>query len=81
MSASNGQGELTAFAMQRLVRAVGPSTGPEVAREALTTLGIRELTSAKDLLGFAEHLIARGGVFEAVGRGLKVSALLRGAKG
>ena len=80
MSMSNGSGELTMFAMQRLIRAAGPAAGPEAAREALTTLGIAELSSASDLLGFAEQLIAKGGVFEAVGRGLKVSALLRGAK-
>ena len=77
---SNEPGELNSLAMQRLIRAVGPSVGPEAARQALSTLGIHELSSPTELLGFAEQLILRGGVFEAVGRGLKISALLRGAR-
>jgi hypothetical protein len=80
VSSHGDPGEFTSFAMQRLIRAIGPAAGPEAAREALSTLGIAQLTSATELLGFAEQLIKKGGVFEAVGRGLKVSALLRGAK-
>lgn len=79
MSNGSASAELTVFALQRLTRAVGPATAPDVAREALESLGLQELQSASDLLGFAEQLIAKGGVFEAVGRGLKISALLRGA--
>jgi hypothetical protein len=80
VTASVAENELTAFALQRLIRAAGPADGPQAAREVFARLGIGELTSATDLLEFSEHLIARGGVFEAVGRGLKVSALLRGAR-
>jgi hypothetical protein len=76
---STRSSELTDFALERLTRAVGPAAAPEAAREAFESLGLAELRSAKDLLVFAERLIARGGAFEAVGRGLKVSALLRGA--
>lgn len=79
MNESSAATELTVFALQRLTRAVGPAAAPDVAREALASLGLDELRSPSDLLGFAEQLMARGGVFEAVGRGLKISALLRGA--
>lgn len=79
MSSTSASAELTVFALQRLTRAVGPAAAPDVAREALASLGLQELQSATDLLEFAEQLIAKGGVFEAVGRGLKISALLRGA--
>ena len=80
MSVTSGPGELTSFALQRLTRAMGPAVGPQTARETLASLGVAELTSAGHLLAFAERLIARGGAFEAVGRALKISALLRGAK-
>jgi hypothetical protein len=76
---STRSSELTVFALDRLTRALGPAAAPEAAREAFESAGIAELSSPKDLLAFAERLIARGGAFEAVGRGLKVSALLRGA--
>ena len=80
MSTTAAASELTEFVMQRLIRAVGAAEGPQAAREVFSRLGIAELRSATELLHFSEHLIAKGGVFEAVGRGLKVSALLRGAK-
>lgn len=67
------------LAVERVSRAVGPVAGPATVEAALADLGLREIGSPGDLLVFAEHLIRKGGVFEAVGRGLKVSALLRGA--
>lgn len=71
---------INTFAVERIARAVGPVAGPEAAREVLKELGLPALRSASELLQFSERLIRRGGVFEAVGRGLKVSALLRGAR-
>jgi hypothetical protein len=67
------------LAVERVSRAVGPVAGPATVQAALADLGLHELGSPTDLLAFAELLIHKGGVFEAVGRGLKVSALLRGA--
>ncbi len=71
--------EIDALVLQRLTRAMGPVNGPEIIREACAELGIEQVASPTQLRAFAEHLIRRGGIFEAVGRGLKVSAILRGA--
>jgi len=71
--------ELDELALQRLIRAVGPAVGPATASEALASLGIAEIESPAELLRFAEQLMQKGGVFESVGRGLKISALLKGA--
>jgi hypothetical protein len=69
----------TAKAKERLVRALGAQAGQRVADEALARIGATELRTPDELLAFANHLVTQGGVIEAVGRALKVSALLRGA--
>lgn len=71
--------EINALVLQRLTRAMGPVDGRECLRAACAELGIEDVKSPTQLRVFAEHLIRRGGIFEAVGRGLKVSAILRGA--
>ena len=71
---------LTSSALERLCRAVGKDWGEKYAREALHQLGLRELSTPDDLLRFANYLCAKGGVVEAVGRALRVSALLLGAR-
>ena len=70
---------MDALALERLTRAMGPIDGPTTRRVVLSELGFDAIQSPSQLLLFAERLIHRGGVFEAVGRGLKVTALLRGA--
>lgn len=70
---------MTENAIQRLTKALGRERGARCGEEALATLGLRELRGAQDLLHFANELIRQGGVVEAVGRALKVSAILRGA--
>jgi len=70
---------LTESAFIRLTKALGRDRGLRYGQDALNELGISELLTAQDLLGFANHLIRHGGIIEAVGRALKVSALLRGA--
>ena len=79
MSSVVGTDGFDALALERLTRAMGPIEGPTARRVVLSDLGIDAIQSPSQLLAFAERLIQRGGVFEAVGRGLKVTALLRGA--
>jgi hypothetical protein len=43
-------------------------------------LGVRELSTPDDLMEFANYLVKQGGVVESVGRALKVTAILRGAR-
>jgi hypothetical protein len=68
-----------ALAVQRVQRAMGPGAGGDAVKAGLAAIGVPEIKSPVDLLAFAEFLIARRGVYEAVGRGLKVTAILRGA--
>lgn len=70
---------ITANAFSRLIKALGTDKALRIGGEALRSLGLRELRDQNEVLAFAKYLIALSGVAEAVGRGLKVSALLRGA--
>jgi hypothetical protein len=72
-----------AATVERLARALGKEQGETVTRQALTMLGMDELTTPDDLLRFAKHLIETSHgdlVLESVSRALKVSAILKGAK-
>jgi hypothetical protein len=71
---------LTAGALERLTKAVGRAAAERYAKEALGRLGVRELSTPDDLLEFANYLLKQGGVVESVGRALKVTAILRGAR-
>ncbi|HEV8325287.1 MAG TPA: hypothetical protein VG389_26990 [Myxococcota bacterium] len=70
---------MTAHVLQRLARALGPDAGARCAAEALQYLRLDDLQTPNDLLRFADYLVAQGGITEAVGRALRITALLRGA--
>jgi anti-anti-sigma regulatory factor len=72
-------GELNRVAFERLQRALGPKEGSRLGQTTLRALRLQEITSAQDLLHFAELLMRHGGASETVGRSLKAVALLRGA--
>jgi hypothetical protein len=63
----------------RLSKALGPGRAQEIMLETTERMGGRDLESPQDLLTFAELLIKAGGLVQAVGRSLKVQALLHGA--
>ena len=73
------RGEMAPLVHERLVKALGGKRAAEVMRDALTTLGDHPLDTPADLLVIAEVMIRSGGLVQAVGRTLKVQALLRGA--
>ena len=64
----------------RLVKVFGAERGGKVFEEVLGKLGLAELADPDDEMRFADELIG-GGLMEAIGRSLRVRALLRGAKG
>ncbi len=74
-----GKGALALPIHERLVKALGPRRASEVFREALTFFGDRPVETPQDMYDFATILIRAGGLVQAVGRTLKVQALLRGA--
>jgi hypothetical protein len=66
--------------LERLVKALGERRAAEVFGEALDRFGDGNIETPQDMLDFAEILIRSGGLVQAVGRSLKVQALLRGAE-
>ncbi|HVE83037.1 MAG TPA: hypothetical protein VND93_09335 [Myxococcales bacterium] len=69
-----------ATAKQQLSRVLGPEKAEEIMAKALRISGLTAITSASQLLLFADAMVQDGGFVEVVGRGLKVEALLRGAR-
>ena len=73
------RGELAPLIHERLVKALGNRRAAEVMREAIGEIGGRTLSTPQDMMDFAEVLVRSVGLLQAVGRSLKVMALLRGA--
>jgi hypothetical protein len=72
-------GTIVPFILERLTKALGATRASEVMNERLSLWRPRPLETAQDLLEFSNHLMRCGGLIQAVGRSLKVQALLRGA--
>ena len=64
----------------KLVVILGEKQAEEVFRLSLTEAKLAEVESADDQLTFATVLMRKGGVLEAIGRSLKIQAILHGAK-
>jgi hypothetical protein len=73
------RGALAPVIHDRLVKALGDRRASEVFGDACNRFGDRLIETPQDLLDFAETLVKLGGLIQAVGRSLKVQALLRGA--
>ena len=67
------------IALSRLVKLMGDRRGSELFRTIIQEQHLEELRTADDLMIFAVALMARGGVYQAVGRAVKIQALLDGA--
>ena len=65
---------------QKLNNLLGAARAAELRTELLNELGLEVIESPDDRLRFGNALIARGGLLEAVGRSIKVQALLHGAR-
>lgn len=79
LSGGGFQGQLAPLVHERLVKALGQKRAAEVMRDTITRLGGRAIDTPQDMLDAADVLIKNGGLVQAVGRSLKVQALLRGA--
>lgn len=73
------RGEMAPLIHERLVKALGSRRAAEVMREAIGQIGGRTLSTPQDVMAFADVLVHSTGLVQAVGRSLKVMALLRGA--
>ena len=72
-------GQLAPQVHQRLAKALGPKRAAEAMAHGFARLGGRPIDTPQDMLDFAEALVKSVGLVQAVGRSLKVQALLRGA--
>lgn len=66
-------------AHEKLVRVLGPTEGARVFHETMAEVKLDHLTTAEDLMRFADILARRGGFVRTLGAVLRTHALLRGA--
>jgi hypothetical protein len=66
--------------LNKLVRIYGEERTETLVRETLREIGIASIASADDRMRFGRALIKRGGLLEAIGRAIRVQALLHGAR-
>jgi hypothetical protein len=69
----------TDASLNKLVRMLGPERASALVRDTLRELGLRDISSPDDRLRFGVHLMKKGGLLEAIGRAIKVQAILLGA--
>jgi hypothetical protein len=65
---------------QRLGQNLGAERARQCVEETLAAMGKRQLDTADDVVVFARLLMQRGGLFDVIGRALRVQAILRGGK-
>ncbi len=66
-------------ALIKLKNLLGEEAAAKMVRAIFVELGIHALGGPNDLLRFGAALVKRGGLMEAVGRSIRVRALLHGA--
>lgn len=65
--------------LKKLSYIMGPVEAPKFINSTCRSLGLQSLTGPQDRLLFASALIQRGGLLEAIGRAIKIQAILHGA--
>ena len=66
--------------INKLVRIYGAERTETLVRDTLHEIGLAEIRSADDRMAFGRALIKKGGLLEAIGRAIRVQALLHGAR-
>jgi hypothetical protein len=66
--------------IETVTRLLGQEQGSRVVKTTLVEAGVPDLTTPTHRYRFAAVLIAKGDVLEAVGRAIRVQALLQGAQ-
>ena len=67
-------------AAQKLINVLGEERAKKVIEETMKRSGLRSLETPDERYRFACELMTQGGVLEAVGRAMKIQAILHGAK-
>jgi hypothetical protein len=66
-------------AVKKLVHVLGRPRAESLIAETLRQIGRRDLAEAESRLLFGHALTRHGGVVEAIGRAIKIQAILEGA--
>ena len=66
-------------AVSKVINVMGHERGMAVVDEVMRHANLRELRTPDDRYAFGCVLMKRGGVFEAIGRAIKIQAILYGA--
>ncbi len=66
--------------LNKLLRMLGPDRATALVRDTLREIGADDINSPDNRLRFGAQLIKKGGLFEAIGRSIRVQAILHGAK-
>jgi hypothetical protein len=67
-------------AISKVLSVMGRERGMQVVEDAMHRAQLRSLRTPDDRYAFASALMTRGGVYEAIGRAIKIQAILHGAK-
>ena len=71
---------MTQEAVQKLVNVLGQERAKRVVAETMQRAKLSSLTTAQERYRFACELMTQGGILEAVGRAMKIQAILHGAR-
>jgi hypothetical protein len=71
---------LSDVALRKLVNVLGAQRARLLVAEILAEIGLGALNTPDDRLQFSLALIKRGGLVEAIGRAIKIQAILHGAR-
>jgi hypothetical protein len=66
--------------LRKLVNVMGAERASKLIAETLERIGRERLETPEDRYRFATELMRHGGVLEAIGRAIKIQAILLGAK-
>lgn len=72
--------EATEHAVQKLVNVLGSERANRTIADTMRRAGLRSLDTPDERYRFACELMTQGGILEAVGRAMKIQAILHGAK-
>lgn len=64
---------------KKLTNVMGPVEGLRLVQSVCREVGITSLTNPQERMQFGCALIQRGGLLEAIGRSIKIQAILHGA--
>jgi hypothetical protein len=66
--------------LSKLLRVYGAERSTALVQDTMREIGVDTLQNPDDRLRFGAALIKRGGLLEAIGRAIRIQAILHGAR-